>query len=70
MKIENGIISNWNEEKGFGFITPKLGGKSLKLSFRITYWVTVVANCVALYGLITPKGSMWLKSVLKNINFG
>jgi cold shock CspA family protein len=29
MNIENGTISNWNEEKGFGFITPKSGGKSL-----------------------------------------
>jgi uncharacterized membrane protein YsdA (DUF1294 family)/cold shock CspA family protein len=44
--------------------------KSKKLSFRITYWVTVIANCGALYWLITPKGSMWLKSILKNINFG
>ena len=44
--------------------------KSKKLSFRITYWVTVAANCGALYWLITPKGSMWLKSILKNIKFG
>lgn len=44
--------------------------KSQKLSFRITYWVTVLANCGALYWLITPKGSMWLKSILKDINFG
>lgn len=44
--------------------------KSQKLSFRITYWVTVVINCGALYWLITPKGSMWLKSIFKNINFG
>ncbi|MCB9480549.1 MAG: DUF1294 domain-containing protein [Desulfobacteraceae bacterium] len=29
MNIETGIITNWNEEKGFGFITPKSGGKSL-----------------------------------------
>ena len=44
--------------------------KSKKLSFRITYWMTAVANCGGLYWLITPKGSMWLKSILKNINFG
>jgi cold shock CspA family protein len=29
MNIENEIISNWNEEKGFGFITPSSGGKSI-----------------------------------------
>lgn len=44
--------------------------KSKKLSFRLTYWVTVIANCGTLYWLITPKGSMWLKSILKNIKFG
>jgi len=44
--------------------------KSKKLSFRVTYWVTVAANCGALYWLVTPKGSMWLKSILKNVNFG
>lgn len=44
--------------------------KSKKHSFRITYWVTVIANCGALYWLITPKGSMWLKGILKNIKLG
>ena len=44
--------------------------KSKKISFRITYWVTVVANCGALYWLVTPKGSLWLKSILRNINYG
>ena len=29
MKSEIGIIANWNEEKGFGFITSNSGGKSL-----------------------------------------
>jgi len=44
--------------------------KSKKKSFRITYWITVMINCGALYWLISPKGSMWLKSILKNISFG
>ncbi|MCP3931941.1 MAG: DUF1294 domain-containing protein [Bacteroidetes bacterium] len=44
--------------------------KSKKMSFRVTYWVTVTVNCGTLYWLVTPKGSMWLKSILKNINFG
>lgn len=29
MNPESGIISNWNEEKGFGFISPNSGGESL-----------------------------------------
>jgi len=29
MKMQNGVISNWNEEKGFGFITSKSGGKTV-----------------------------------------
>ena len=44
--------------------------KSQKLSFRIVYWVTVVVNCSALSWLITPEGSIWLKSILKSINWG
>jgi len=27
--MQNGIISNWNEEKGFGFITSKSGEKAI-----------------------------------------
>jgi uncharacterized membrane protein YsdA (DUF1294 family)/cold shock CspA family protein len=34
--------------------------KSKKLSFRVTYWVTVAANCGVLYWFVPPKGSMWL----------
>ncbi len=29
MNIENGIITDWNEEKGFGFISPNAGGKTI-----------------------------------------
>lgn len=42
--------------------------KSKKLSFRATYWVTAIVNCSALYWLTTPKGSIWLNNLLKNIN--
>ncbi|GAB6191409.1 DUF1294 domain-containing protein [Desulfocastanea catecholica] len=44
--------------------------KSKKLSFRITYWITVAVNCGALYWLVTPKGNMLLKNILNSINFG
>ncbi len=51
--------------------------KSKKIVFRITYWLTVIANCGLLYWLITPKGStwlnegiIWLKSMLINMQFG
>lgn len=44
--------------------------KSKKLSFRVTYWVTVAANCGTVYWLVTPEGSMWLRKILKNINIG
>ena len=29
MTFENGKISSWNDDKGFGFITPKSGGKTI-----------------------------------------
>ncbi|MBI5550860.1 MAG: cold shock and DUF1294 domain-containing protein [Desulfobacterales bacterium] len=44
--------------------------KSKKLSFRVMYWLTVIANCGALYLILTPKGSFWLKNLLRNIDFG
>jgi len=44
--------------------------KSKKISFRVIYWVTVAANCGALYWLITSSGSIWLKNIIKNFGFG
>ena len=44
--------------------------KSKKLSFRLTYWIMVIINLVALGWLVTPEGSSLLKSVLESINFG
>lgn len=41
--------------------------KSKKISFRVTYWITVIANCGALYWLITPAGSLWLRNIIKEI---
>ncbi len=61
------VLGGWPGAKvAQGFLRHK----SKKISFRTTYWVTVAVNCGALYWLITPKGSVWLKGILKNINFG
>lgn len=29
MKLQKGKITSWNDDKGFGFITPKSGGKTI-----------------------------------------
>ncbi|SDP77767.1 Uncharacterized membrane protein YsdA, DUF1294 family [Desulforhopalus singaporensis] len=44
--------------------------KSKKISFRVTYWITVIMNCGALYWLTTPQGSLYLHNILKNIKPG
>ncbi|MGD9973493.1 MAG: DUF1294 domain-containing protein [Desulfatirhabdiaceae bacterium] len=41
--------------------------KSKKLSFKITYWITIVLNCAALWWLTTPKGHLWLDSTIKKM---
>lgn len=64
------IISLFGGWPGAKIAQSFLRHKSQKESFLITYWVTVIVNCGALYWLTTPKGSMWLKSMLNNINFG
>jgi len=61
------LIGGW---PGATIAQSFLRHKSKKISFRITYWITVVANCGALYWLVTPKGSLWLKNILRSINFG
>lgn len=42
--------------------------KSKKMSFKVTYWITVGMNCGALYWLTTPAGGGWLNTILKNIH--
>lgn len=83
-KDKNAAVSGkWRTPESTLHILSLLGGwpgakiaqsflrhKSKKMEFRVTYWVTAVANCVALYWLVTPKGSLWIERILKNINFG
>ena len=74
---------NWRTAESTLHILSLLGGwpgaaiaqsflrhKSKKLSFRVTYWITVFMNCGALYWVITPKGSLWLRTIINKINHG
>ena len=61
------LLGGW---PGAAIAQSFLRHKSKKLSFRMTFWITVILNCSGLYWLITPHGSLWLKSILRNINFG
>ena len=61
------LIGGW---PGAAIAQSYLRHKSKKISFRVTYWVTVIVNCSAMWWLTTPSGSMWFKDIMKNINFG
>ena len=61
------LVGGW---PGASIAQSFLRHKSKKLSFRVTYWITVIINCGVLVWLISPEGSFWLKNVMKNINFG
>ena len=34
METEEGTITKWNDEKGFGFITPKLDNKQIFIHIK------------------------------------
>jgi uncharacterized membrane protein YsdA (DUF1294 family)/cold shock CspA family protein len=61
------ILGGW---PGAKIAQSFLRHKSKKLSFRILYWATVCINCGALFWLITPRGSLWLKTLLRQLNLG
>jgi uncharacterized membrane protein YsdA (DUF1294 family)/cold shock CspA family protein len=58
------LLGGW---PGAALAQSFLRHKSKKASFRITYWVTVIANCCFLYWLATPKGSLWLKTIIRKL---
>ncbi|MCP3891670.1 MAG: DUF1294 domain-containing protein [Desulfobulbaceae bacterium] len=61
------LLGGW---PGAAIAQSFLRHKSKKLSFRVTYWLTVLLNSGALGWLVAPEGSSWLRSVMKSINFG
>ncbi|MDH3329547.1 MAG: cold shock and DUF1294 domain-containing protein [Desulfobulbaceae bacterium] len=61
------LLGGW---PGASLAQSFLRHKSKKMSFRVTFWITVLVNCGALYWLITPEGSLWLRNIIRNINHG
>ena len=61
------ILSLFGGWPGAAIAQSFLRHKSKKISFRVKYWITVIANCGALYWLITPAGSLWLRNIIKEI---
>lgn len=61
------LLGGW---PGAAIAQSFLRHKSKKISFRIIYWITVMANFAALYWLTTPVGRYWLKGIVKNIPLG
>lgn len=41
--------------------------KSSKTSFRIIYWLTIIANCSFLYWLVTLDGRLWIRALLRQV---
>lgn len=55
------LLGGW---PGAGLAQSFLRHKSKKLSFKFVFWITVIANCAALYWLLTPEGRPWLDRAL------
>lgn len=61
------LLSLFGGWPGAALAQSFLRHKSKKVSFRITYWITVIANSVCLYWFVTPKGSLWLKTIIRKL---
>lgn len=58
-----GLIGGWPG----AFIAQRLfHHKSRKLSFQVTFWATVILNCLALGSLFTDSGTQMLNSFLNH----
>jgi uncharacterized membrane protein YsdA (DUF1294 family)/cold shock CspA family protein len=58
------LLGGW---PGAALAQSCLRHKSKKVSIKVTYWITVIANCGCLYWFVTPKGSLWLKTILRKL---
>ena len=58
------LLGGW---PGAALAQSFLRHKSKKVSFRVIYWITVIANCGSLYWLVTPKGSLWLRPITRKL---
>ena len=61
------LIGGW---PGAMLAQSNLRHKSKKVSFRVVFWMTVIVNCGVLGWLLTSEGTLRLKMILKDINFG
>ncbi len=52
---------------GAAIAQSQLRHKSKKLSFRVTYWITVVINCSVLWWLLTLEGSDKLDMMFRSL---
>ena len=58
------LLGGW---PGAALAQSFLRHKSKKVSFRVSYWITVIINCGCLYWLVTPKGSLWLRTIIRKL---
>ena len=62
------ILSLFGGWPGALVAQQKLRHKSVKLSFRFVFWLTVLLNCGALAWLFTPNGAAAMQALIFNIS--
>lgn len=61
------LIGGW---PGALVAQKRLRHKSRKQAFQVVFWITVLMNGVAMYGVLTPTGSTILQTVIANVAKG